>query len=486
MVLIVLASPGTGYWPLFPLLAATGVAAVALLERLAPFEPAWTRDHDGDLRADVLHFLVSHALIQSAVAIGFGLRGLLSGPVVAWPVAAPMWVQVLLAGAIMDLGLYAMHRWSHVNGRLWRLHAIHHSPRRLYWLNGGRRHALSALVLAAPGLVVLLALGVTPIALGAWMSVMSIHLAFQHANLDYRWARCGHGSAWPRCTAGITGASSRTRRSISARSSCSGIASSAPGTMPLGRLRQSVRSGCATTRCRVGTSPNWFGRSEVRDDTWSPRCPRSIVAGQGNHGGFDMDLTSEQVHWLYGAALSAFGLLLVLHVQGRIGGRWPEFAYGGALLVAGAELVADRWLHGTGSSSPAGAGSESAQHLALGIGLVLCAAGEIGRAATRRTGRPWRAPLAVALAAAGLTFLLHAQHAAAVPMLMLVVQHRFIAATLFVLAAGVLLAPAGSVRQQGLAVPLLALLLGLQFLAYSEGNSPFGVPAEHQGTVQHK
>lgn len=197
-----------------------------------------------------------------------------------------------------------------------------------------------------------------------------------------------------------------------------------------------------------------------------------------------MDLTSEQVHWLYGAALSAFGLLLVLHVQGRIGGHWPEYAYGGALLLAGTGLLADRWLHGTGS--PAGAGSESAQHLALGLGLVLCAGGEIGRVATRRMSRPWRAPLAVALAAAGLTFLLHAQHAAAVPMLMLVVQHRFIAATLFVLAAAVLLAPVGTVRLQGLAVPLLALLLGLQFLVYSEGSSLFGVPDEHRGTVQHK
>jgi sterol desaturase/sphingolipid hydroxylase (fatty acid hydroxylase superfamily) len=58
-------------------------------------------------------------------------------------------------------------------------------PERLYWLNGGRRHPLSALVLAGPGLIVLLALGARPIALGAWLGIMSIHLAFQHANLDY-------------------------------------------------------------------------------------------------------------------------------------------------------------------------------------------------------------------------------------------------------------------------------------------------------------
>ncbi|MBI2383974.1 MAG: sterol desaturase family protein [Gammaproteobacteria bacterium] len=97
-----------------------------------------------------------------------------------------MWAQILLAGLVMDLGLYLMHRASHANGFLWRLHAIHHMPERLYWLNGGRRHPLSALLLAGPGLLALLALGATPITVAAWMSIMSIHLAFQHANLDYR------------------------------------------------------------------------------------------------------------------------------------------------------------------------------------------------------------------------------------------------------------------------------------------------------------
>ena len=126
------------------------------------------------------------SLIQAGVATAFGLRALLPELPRLWPTAAPMWAQVLLAGAIVDLGLYLMHRASHASGFLWRLHAIHHMPERLYWLNGGRRHPVSALVLAGPGLITLLALGVTPIAVGAWLSIMSIHLAFQHANLDYR------------------------------------------------------------------------------------------------------------------------------------------------------------------------------------------------------------------------------------------------------------------------------------------------------------
>ncbi|MDZ4079823.1 sterol desaturase family protein [Hydrocarboniphaga sp.] len=186
VLLVVLADRGVAYWPAFPVLVVVGIGAVAVLERLAPYEPAWNRDHGGDTRVDVLHLLVSHALIQGAVASAFGLRALLPDLPTLWPSSAPMWAQILLAGGVMDLGLYAMHRASHISGFLWRLHAIHHMPERLYWLNGGRRHPLSALVLAGPGLIALLVLGATPIALGAWLSIMSIHLAFQHANLDYR------------------------------------------------------------------------------------------------------------------------------------------------------------------------------------------------------------------------------------------------------------------------------------------------------------
>lgn len=186
LLLVQLAAQGVAYWPVFPLIVLTGVASVALLERLAPFEPDWNRDHDGDTHVDALHLIVSHVLIQSGVAIAFGLRTYLPAPWTLWPQSAPMWAQILLAGAIMDLGLYAMHRYSHVSGFLWKLHAIHHSPQRIYWLNGGRRHPLSALVLAGPGLITLFVLGTTPIAVGAWMSFMSVHLAFQHANLDYR------------------------------------------------------------------------------------------------------------------------------------------------------------------------------------------------------------------------------------------------------------------------------------------------------------
>ena len=93
---------------------------------------------------------------------------------------------MLLAGLVIDLGLYAMHRFSHRVRWAWKLHAIHHSAERLYWLNGERRHPLSALLMAGPGLGLTVALGAPPLVISAWLTLMSVQLAFQHANVDYR------------------------------------------------------------------------------------------------------------------------------------------------------------------------------------------------------------------------------------------------------------------------------------------------------------
>lgn len=102
-----------------------------------------------------------------------------------WPENWPVWAQIFVAGAIIDFGLYAMHRLSHIVDWLWRLHAPHHSAQRLYWLNGERRHPLSALCLAAPGIFAVVALGAPPLVVSAWRTLLSVHRALQHANLDY-------------------------------------------------------------------------------------------------------------------------------------------------------------------------------------------------------------------------------------------------------------------------------------------------------------
>ncbi|WP_438893785.1 sterol desaturase family protein, partial [Bacillus cereus group sp. BC251] len=53
-----------------------------------------------------------------------------------WPASLPIWLQLLIVGLVIDFGLWLMHYLSHQKRFLWKLHALHHSSERLYWLNG--------------------------------------------------------------------------------------------------------------------------------------------------------------------------------------------------------------------------------------------------------------------------------------------------------------------------------------------------------------
>jgi sterol desaturase/sphingolipid hydroxylase (fatty acid hydroxylase superfamily) len=166
-------------------LVVAGLTAVAVLEHWFPFDARW-RQPDRDFPADVIHAVVNLVVMHAAVLGFVVLRSWVGWPGVWWPSDWPHLAQVFLAGLPLDLSLYAVHRLSHRYGFLWRLHSIHHSSRRLYWLNGERRHPLHAALMAGPGLVVLGVLGTPAEVVGGWFAILAVHLAFQHANFDYR------------------------------------------------------------------------------------------------------------------------------------------------------------------------------------------------------------------------------------------------------------------------------------------------------------
>ena len=57
-----------------------------------------------------------------------------------WPSTQPLVVQVALMLLVAELLRYPLHVAAHNTKILWRLHAVHHSPKKLYWLNVGRFH----------------------------------------------------------------------------------------------------------------------------------------------------------------------------------------------------------------------------------------------------------------------------------------------------------------------------------------------------------
>lgn len=188
-----------------------------------------------------------------------------------------------------------------------------------------------------------------------------------------------------------------------------------------------------------------------------------------------MNLTSEQVHWIFGGVLIAATAVLILRDTGRISARWVDYLLPGLLAAFGIEMLVDPLVHG--AATPANYQAETGQHFTLGLLLIAAAAAEAMRTWRGGTGFAWRLPLAAALAIAAAAFWFHAQHDSNAPMILLVTQHRMIAATLLVCAVAALIgfSEAGRVRRPP-ALAFLAMILGLQLLVYSEGGSLFGTP----------
>lgn len=163
------------------LAAAVGLSFAA--ERIAPYRRSWNESR-GDGGRDVAHAVVNEALqIGSLLTLpllvdAFGIHGI-------WPDGLPFWVQVLGSILVLDFGITVGHRLSHTIGGLWRLHAVHHSVKRMYGFNGLMKHPLHQLFETALGTTPLVLAGLpTDVATAVVMSV-AIQLLLQHSNVDY-------------------------------------------------------------------------------------------------------------------------------------------------------------------------------------------------------------------------------------------------------------------------------------------------------------
>jgi hypothetical protein len=114
--------------------------------------------------------------------------GVVAGPW-RWPVACSGWAcrwrcgrrgAARRAGAarltIAEGVRYALHRWSHRPGLLWRVHRTHHQPRRMYVLNGPRLHPANHLwvALANAGPMLLLGASLPAVILAANLAVFFV------------------------------------------------------------------------------------------------------------------------------------------------------------------------------------------------------------------------------------------------------------------------------------------------------------------------
>jgi sterol desaturase/sphingolipid hydroxylase (fatty acid hydroxylase superfamily) len=164
------------------LVVAIGLSFAA--ERLIPYRAEWNRSL-GDGPRDVAHAVVNEGLSLGTTA-AVPLLGALVPPTGLWPASLPFALQVVGAVVVLDAGIALAHVASHRWAWLWRLHAVHHSVRRLYGFNGLMKHPLHQLVETTAGATPLLVLGMPADVALALAFCTAVQLLLQHSNADYR------------------------------------------------------------------------------------------------------------------------------------------------------------------------------------------------------------------------------------------------------------------------------------------------------------
>ncbi|MDH5325282.1 MAG: sterol desaturase family protein [Gammaproteobacteria bacterium] len=182
-------------WASIPLAVAAyvpvifSIVAINLLERYYPFHKPWCPDKS-DIATD-LTFLVFLQMILPQLALMLVLfalaqSGVLSSETLShwWPHDWPVLAQFVLMALLIDFSTYWVHRGLHGIPVLWRFHAVHHSVKKLYWLNVHHDHALEALFLFGFGLMPFMVMGVNESVLAFFVVIFGSHAFFQHSNIN--------------------------------------------------------------------------------------------------------------------------------------------------------------------------------------------------------------------------------------------------------------------------------------------------------------
>ena len=171
-----------------PILLAAILITVAELRW--PYRGAWAPDR-GMVTTDVAFMAIVQMVIPAFAGIAFALCASAFADSVwevrhLWPQHLPGILQVVLMLIVADFLRYWQHRAMHRSPTLWRLHAVHHSPDRLYWLNVGRFHPLEEVLQSLVETLPFVILGVDARVLAGYYVFYAVNGFFQHSNCDVR------------------------------------------------------------------------------------------------------------------------------------------------------------------------------------------------------------------------------------------------------------------------------------------------------------
>jgi len=169
-----------------------GAAMVTFLELRYPEEQAW-RPQGQEVRQDLFYMVT----VQIVLPRILGLTAVLLVADVSrehpnflwqlWPHDWPLPLQAVLMILVADFLRYWLHVAAHRLPILWRLHAVHHSPHRLYWLNVGRFHPLEKALQYLFDALPFVLMGVVPGVIAIYFVFYAVNGFFQHSNIKLRY-----------------------------------------------------------------------------------------------------------------------------------------------------------------------------------------------------------------------------------------------------------------------------------------------------------
>lgn len=165
--------------------------AVCVLELFIPYRQNWNPDSD-DIKTDLMYMGLIQILVPKFLSFFFAITliaylqstdlEILS----IWPGNFHIYIQacIMLLGA--DLLRYWLHVASHKWSILWKLHSVHHSPSKLYWINVARFHPIEKILQFLLDALPFIVLGVSQEVVSLYFIFYAVNGFFQHSNIEIK------------------------------------------------------------------------------------------------------------------------------------------------------------------------------------------------------------------------------------------------------------------------------------------------------------
>lgn len=151
------------------------------LEWIIPFKDKWRMDKKG-----LVENLKYFGLGAVADSIGKNLAILIAMKLTSGRVDFPLYYSVPMAVIAMEFFGYWVHRATHQEGFLWKVHAIHHTPDQIFTWNNNKMHPLNIILLKFGRLSSLIVIGFSPetIFLASVFGLLQNYIS--HVNADIK------------------------------------------------------------------------------------------------------------------------------------------------------------------------------------------------------------------------------------------------------------------------------------------------------------